>query len=40
MGASGGPSGGELIDRAITEIARGDVRIRGGLGSGEEVGEG
>jgi len=40
IGASGGPSGGRLIDRAITEIARGDVRIRGGLGSGEEVGEG
>jgi len=24
------PSGGGLIDRAITEIAKGDVRIRGG----------
>jgi DNA-directed RNA polymerase subunit K/omega len=40
IGSLGEPSGGKLINRAITEIARGDVRIRGGLGSGEEVGEG
>ena len=30
------PSGGGLIDRAITEIARGDVRIRGGKPGEEE----
>ena len=33
------PSGGGMIDRAISEIARGDVRIRGGK-PGEEVSEG
>jgi DNA-directed RNA polymerase subunit K/omega len=32
-------SGGEVVNQAITEIARGDVRIRGAK-PGEEVGEG
>jgi DNA-directed RNA polymerase subunit K/omega len=30
------PSGGGLIDRAINEIARGDVRIKGGKPGEEE----
>ena len=36
IGASGESNGGELVNQAITEIARGDVRIRGGKPGEEE----